>query len=154
MVLFPRTLGGLYASVSTHHPWEHKGRTCWGQIPTATPTCRDFLRLTKQQFLLLPTMLRSRLYPCQRKINSSQQCYGSPLSHIKRWKAHVCLNSHVLVAFHYLFRTRIVPILFSFHVSDPSQAHACLVTSTACHNRPAGQKPRGRAPPGDRGKRT
>lgn len=144
VVQFPGTLGSLYASVSTPHPWEDKGRSCWGQIPTATPTCKDFLRLAKQQFLLLPTLLRSRSHHCQKKGtgNSSQQCSGSHLSHIKRWKAHVCLISHVLVAFHYLFRTRIVPILLSFHVPGPSQAHACLVTSTACRNRPAGRKPR------------
>lgn len=52
------------------------------------------------------------------------------------------------MAFIYLFRIQIVPILFSFHVSDTS--HACLVTSTAGHNRPAGQKPRRQAPPDER----
>lgn len=117
MVLFPRTLGGL-----THHSCEHKGRTCGGQIPTATPTRRDFLR---QQFFLLPPMWTSGLYPCQRKMNSSQQCYDSHLSHIKRWTARFCLNSHFLVAFSYLSRIQIVLILFSFHVPDTSQAHAC-----------------------------
>lgn len=70
-------------------------------------------------------MWTSGLYPCQRKMNSSQQCYDSHLSHIKRWTARFCLNSHFLVAFSYLSRIQIVLILFSFHVPDTSQAHAC-----------------------------
>lgn len=52
LVLFPRTLGGL-----THHSCEHKERTCWGQIPTVTPTRRDFLR---QQFFFIATNVNIR----------------------------------------------------------------------------------------------